>query len=140
MASPRKVRWWIAATGGLAVVAVGAALLLAARDPDTKRPPSERRQSTVTVQRRDFVRSIRLTGTVEAIQANTVSVPRLQGQGTTTMSLVITYLIRPGSMVKPGDLRSSREILEDLLKALDVHTEGKPFVDDATLIVLQRLP
>jgi sigma-B regulation protein RsbU (phosphoserine phosphatase) len=43
-------------------------------------------------------------------------------------------------LVKPGDLRPSREILEDLLKALDIHTDGKPFVDDATLIILQRLP
>jgi multidrug efflux pump subunit AcrA (membrane-fusion protein) len=123
MASPRKVRSWIAAAGGLAVVAVGAALLLAARDPETKGPTSERRQSTAAVERRDFVRSIRLTGTVEAIQATTVSVPRLQGQGTTTMSLVITYLIRPGSMVKPGDLLVEFDRQEQLKNALDRRAE-----------------
>ena len=44
------------------------------------------------------------------------------------------------NLVKPSDLRPSREILEDLLKSLDAHCDGKPFVDDATLIVLQRLP
>src|SRR5688572_28833726 len=104
MLSTNRARLWIPAVVIGLGLAIGAALLYA-RDPGSgASSPSERRQTTSAVTRRDIVRSIRIAGTVEAVQATTVSVPRLQGQGTTTMSLVITRLIRPGSLVKPGDL------------------------------------
>ena len=45
---------------------------------------------------------IRLSGTVEAVRASTVIVPRLAGQATN--SLVITYLVPPGTKVASGDL------------------------------------
>src|SRR5215218_7869756 len=60
------------------------------------------RATTATLTRRDFVRSVRLSGTVEAIQSMTISAPRLSGPN--SGSLVVTRLIRPGTTVVPGDL------------------------------------
>jgi HlyD family secretion protein len=57
------------------------------------------------------------------VQATTVSVPRLVGQGTTTMSLVITRLVRPGTMVKPGDLLVEFDRQDQLKNALDRRVE-----------------
>ena len=45
---------------------------------------------------------VRLHGTVEAVRSQTVVVPRLAGQ--ILPNLVITYLVKPGQPVKPGDL------------------------------------
>ena len=45
---------------------------------------------------------VRLHGTVEAVRSQTVIVPRLAGQ--TLPNLVITFLVKPGQPVKPGDL------------------------------------
>lgn len=45
---------------------------------------------------------LRLSGTVEAVRTRTVMVPRLAGQ--TLANLVITRLVTPGQLVKPGDL------------------------------------
>lgn len=123
MLSTKSARIWIP----VAVVAVGlgiGAALLSARDPDnSSASSSERRQTTYAVKRTDFVRSLRISGTVEAVEATTVSVPRLQGQGTTTMSLVITRLIRPGSLVKPGDLLVEFDRQDQLKNALDRRVE-----------------
>ena len=58
------------------------------------------RQGAVTVGRRDFVRGVRLSGTVEAVQSTTIAAPRLAGPN--TQSLVITRLVRPGSTVAAG--------------------------------------
>ncbi len=123
MLSTKSPRFWIPAAVVAAGLAVGAALL-SARDPNGNAgTASERRQTTFAVKRKDFVRSIRISGTVEAVQATTVSVPRLTGQGTTTMSLVITRLIRPGSPVKPGDLLVEFDRQDQLKNALDRRAE-----------------
>jgi HlyD family secretion protein len=79
------------------------------------------RQTSVTVARRDFVRSVRLSGTVEAVQSTTISAPRLSGPN--TQSLVITKLIRPGSAVKPGDLIVEFDRQQQLTNALDRRAE-----------------
>jgi multidrug efflux pump subunit AcrA (membrane-fusion protein) len=109
-------------SAGLLVAAVAGAALLYARDP--ARPESAqsgRRQATATVVRRDFVRSFRLTGSVEAVQATTISTPRLAGQN--MPSLVITRLIRAGTMVKPGDLIVEFDRQDQLKNALDRRVE-----------------
>jgi multidrug efflux pump subunit AcrA (membrane-fusion protein) len=79
------------------------------------------RQDSVTVSRRDFVRSVRLSGTVEAVQSTTVSAPRLSGPN--TMSLVITRLIRPGTAVKRGDLIVEFDRQQQITNALDRRAE-----------------
>ena len=70
--------------------------------------------------RRD-VRTVRLSGTVEAVQSTTISAPRLSGPN--TMSLVITRLIKPGSAVKPGDLIVEFDRQQQLTNALDRRAE-----------------
>jgi HlyD family secretion protein len=105
----------------LVSVATGAALMRA-RDPDnSETAQSGQRQTVATISRQDFVKSIRLAGTVEAVQATTVSTPRLAGQ--TVPSLVITRLIRAGVMVKPGDLLVEFDRQEQLKNALDRRVE-----------------
>jgi HlyD family secretion protein len=79
------------------------------------------RHGSVTVTRRDFVRAVRLSGTVEAVQSTTVSAPRLSGPN--TMSLVITRLVRPGSAVKAGDLIVEFDRQQQLTNALDRRAE-----------------
>ena len=118
MAHKAALRVWIAAVGVVALVIAGV-VLLSARDPQTGEP--DRREATWTVTRRDFVRSVRLSGTVEAVEATTISTPRLAGQNTN--SLVITHLVRPGTIVKAGDLVVEFDRQEQLKNALDRKVE-----------------
>ena len=90
-------------------------------DAQARTAESGGRQANVTVSRRDFVRSVRLSGTVEAVQSTTISAPRLSGPN--TQSLVITRLIRPGSAVKPGDLIVEFDRQQQLTNALDRRAE-----------------
>lgn len=101
------------------VLAGAAAVSFAFGAPD---PPQARgRDATVTVHRRDFVRSIRIAGTVEAVEATTVSTPRLAGQN--NQSLVITHLVRPGRIVAKGDLIVEFDRQDQLKNALDRRVE-----------------
>ena len=118
--TPSVRRWMTGFVLLAAAVGVSAAALRSARDPD-RQTDTGRRATTATIARRDFVRSLRLSGTVEAVQATTVSVPRLAGQN--VPSLVITRLIRAGSMVQPGDLLVEFDRQEQLKNALDRRAE-----------------
>jgi HlyD family secretion protein len=115
MPIPRRARPWLGAAVILAVIGVGAAISAGDPEPMTE---SGRRQSTSTVKRREFVRSLRLSGTVEAVQAVTISTPRLAGQSSAA-SLVITRLVRPGTIVQPGDLIVEFDRQEQMKNALD---------------------
>lgn len=84
-------------------------------------PAGQARAATATLTRRDFVRSIRLNGTVEAVQATTVAAPRLAGPGTN--SLVITQLIKGGSKAAPGDVLVVFDRQLQLQTALDRRAE-----------------
>lgn len=99
---------WFSAAGGRAV---------AAADQSS----AGGRRSTFTVERRDFVRALRLSGTVEAIQSTTIAVPRLSGPN--SQSLVITKLIRPGSGVDAGDLVVEFDRQQQVTNALDRRAE-----------------
>jgi multidrug efflux pump subunit AcrA (membrane-fusion protein) len=83
--------------------------------------PDDRGLATVTVKRQDFVRSVRLNGTVEAVNATTMSAPRLAGQNNN--SLVIMRLIPNGSTVKAGDPLVEFDRQEQLRNALDRRAE-----------------
>lgn len=116
---PRFRTWMVVL---LLFVSVGAvAALRTERDPASVPVQAGGRQPTVQVKRQEFVRSLRLAGTVEAVQATTISVPRLAGQ--TIPSLVITRLIRPGTMVKAGDLIVEFDRQDQLKNALDRRVE-----------------
>ena len=120
---PRASRSRLLLACGALVVIIGAgAALMSARDPERSDPAqSGRRQTTAVVARRDFVQAVRLMGMVEAVQATTISVPRLAGQN--TPSLVVTRLIRAGAPVKPGDLLVEFDRQDQLKNALDRRVE-----------------
>jgi HlyD family secretion protein len=92
-----------------------------AQSPDSQGTTRVGRGEVFTVARRDFIRSIRLSGTVEAIQSTTVSTPRLSGPNAN--SLVITRLVRAGSTVNPGDLIVEFDRQQQISNALDRRAE-----------------
>jgi HlyD family secretion protein len=103
-------------------VLAGAAVFVYARQPSGDgQPETGRSQQTLTVARRDFVRAVRLSGTVEAVESTTIAAPRLSGPNSN--SLIITKLVRPGSTVSPGDLIVEFDRQEQLKNALDRRAE-----------------
>jgi HlyD family secretion protein len=107
---------------GLAgVFILGARVWSSAGSSDPQAPGSGGRSDVYKVARRDFIRSIRLSGTVEAIQSTTISTPRLSGPNTN--SLVITRLVRPGSTVAAGDLIVEFDRQQQISNALDRRAE-----------------
>ena len=114
-------RLWIAIAVVLVSVATGAALM---RVRDSGRPESGqsgRRPATATVKRQDFVRMVRLSGTVEAVESTTIATPRLAGPN--SQSLVITKLIKAGAPVEKGDLLVEFDRQTQLATALDRRAE-----------------
>ena len=105
---------------GALVVAGVATTSFSARDPQTP-GAGGRRDSTYTVTKRDFVRSIRLSGTVEAIESTTIQAPRISGPGSN--SLIITRLVKAGTTVTPGDLLVEFDRQLQLQTALDRRAE-----------------
>ena len=122
---PPKVysRLWIAAIVVLVSVATGAALMRS-RDPGIPDSgQSNRRSTTATVTRQDFLRTVRLSGTVEAVESTTVAAPRLSGPNSN--SLVITKLVKPGTRVEKGDLIVEFDRQTQIATALDRRAELK---------------
>ncbi len=106
----------------VAVVVAGTAVCagrftLGARAPD----PRGQVPTTIVVKRQDFVRSVRLNGTVEAVEATSIAAPRIAGQNNN--SLVIMHLIKAGTTVKPGDMIVEFDRQEQLRNALDRRAE-----------------
>jgi HlyD family secretion protein len=77
--------------------------------------------STTVLKRTDFVRSVRLAGTVEAVQATSIVAPRLSGQNQN--SLVIMRLIKAGTTVNAGDPLVEFDRQDQLRNALDRRAE-----------------
>lgn len=84
-------------------------------------PSSLTDPATVTVRRGSFVRGVRVAGTVEALRASTIMVPRLAGQ--TTPSLVITRLVGAGRRVRAGDVLVEFDRQDQTRIALDRRAE-----------------
>ncbi len=103
------------------VLVAGAAVVLSTRAAAVTPQGARGRESTATVTLRDFVRSVRLSGTVEAVESTTIAAPRLSGPNTN--SLVITSLIHPGTKVLPGDILVEFDRQVQLQNALDRHAE-----------------
>jgi len=111
-------RLWVALSVLAGAATLGAALLTA-RAPQA--PQASRREGTATIKRRDFVKSVRLSGTVEAVESTTLSAPRLSGPSSN--SLVITRLVGAGAPVKKGDLVVEFDRQTQLATALDKRAE-----------------
>jgi HlyD family secretion protein len=97
-----------------------AALLAPSRAGQAAAGPRAR-DATTTVERGDFVRTLRLTGTVEAVESTTVATPRLSGPAMTSM--VITRLVPPGTRVRQGDLLVEFDRQNQVQTALDRRAE-----------------
>lgn len=105
------------AVAGLAL----AGLSLRARVPEQ----AGAAQATVVVKKGDFLRTVRLAGTVEAVQATAIQAPRLSGQNNN--SLVIMRLIKAGETVRPGDPLVEFDRQDQLRNALDRRAELNDF-------------
>jgi HlyD family secretion protein len=88
-------------------------------DPDPSAIP-------VRAERRDFRRTVRLNGTVEAVQSYTVIAPRLAGQ--TAMTMVITKLIGNGTLVREGDILIEFDRQTQVKNVLDRQAEYEDLV------------
>ena len=106
------------------VIAGGFLMRASARTPGAQSGTAAPSGSLV-VKRQDFVRSLRLTGTVEAVQATTIATPRLAGQNNN--SLVIMTLVRAGQAVRPGDLLVEFDRQEQIRNSLDRQAELNDF-------------
>ena len=102
------------AVAGIAV----AGLSVRARTAEQTSTPA---LATTLLKRTDFVRSVRLAGTVEAVQATSIVAPRLSGQNQN--SLVMMRLIKAGTTVKAGDPLVEFDRQEQLRNALDRRAE-----------------
>ena len=120
----KKPLYFVAAAAvvGLAIAA-GGTLSLRARSTEAQSATAT--PATVTVKRGDFLRTVRLAGTVEAVQATAIPAPRLSGQNPN--SLVIMRLIKAGTSVKPGDPLVEFDRQEQLRNALDRRAELTDF-------------
>jgi multidrug efflux pump subunit AcrA (membrane-fusion protein) len=117
----RRFRLWVPAALLVVVAAMGV-VMLSAGDPDSPGSAQSSRQlSPFTVSKRDFIRSVRLSGTVEAVESTTITTPRLSGPGTN--SLVITRLVPAGAAVRKGDLIVEFDRQVQLAAALDRRAE-----------------
>src|SRR5436190_14313140 len=104
------------------IVAAGMYMRPQARTADQ---PGVQASASAVVKRQDFVRSVRLSGTVEAVQATSIAAPRLAGQNNN--SLVVLRLIKAGTTVKPGDPLIEFDRQEQIRNALDRRAELTDF-------------
>ncbi len=97
-----------------------------------KRPAKTEAQAseavgTVKVERRDFVHTLRLAGTTEAVQSRAVLVPQLSGQNFGQM--VITKLTPAGTKVKQGEVLVEFDRQGQIKAFLDKQAEYHDLVD-----------
>ena len=83
--------------------------------------------ATATVERRNFVRSVRIHGIVEALQSYTVAAPRLAGPG--QGPLIITKLAPSGAAVNRGDLLVEFDRQNQIKIALDRQAEYRDLIE-----------
>jgi HlyD family secretion protein len=80
-------------------------------------------QQFVTVSRGDFVRSLRLQGTTEAVQYFGIAAPQITGGG--MGQLTVTKLVHSGTVVHKGDVLVEFDRQDQMKIALDRETEYK---------------
>ena len=114
-AAPKKSLWWV--WGLLAVVALAVVWGIASRRSASSAQGSAEPPRTAKVDKRDFVRSVRVAGTVEAVEAHPVAAPRLAGQAAST--LVITKMLAGGVHVQKGDIVAEFDRQTQIRNALD---------------------
>lgn len=128
----KRSRWmWMGAGIVLGVLVIW--LVMARRAARTDTPDATADLSaapalrTASVKRGDFVRTLRLNGTTEAIQARPIAAPRLQVQGLST--LVVTHLVPSGTRVKKGELLVEFDRQAQIKSALDRQADYLDFLE-----------
>jgi len=106
---------YVAGAGVLVTAAV--ILLTGVFTRSSAQSPHGGATSTVQVARKDFVRTRRLNGTVEAVESTSIPAPRLGGQNNN--SLVIMRLVDNGATVKAGDVLVEFDRQDQIRNALD---------------------
>ena len=114
--------WWV--IGLVVALVLGFAIFKSLRRAEPTANPAA---SVFTVQATDFVHTVRLTGTVEAVNFLAIAAPRLSGPGLGT--LVITQLTPSGSHVKKGDLLVQFDQQQQIRNALDQEATYRDFVE-----------
>ena len=114
-APPKRRRITLLVVLILGIVTIAALLIWQGLKPS--RNQTNVQVAVTTVKRTDFVRSIRLHGTVEAINFLAIAPPRLSGPG--MGSLVITKLAPSGSHVSKGNLLVQFDQQQQIKNALD---------------------
>lgn len=115
---------WLIAVVVLVALAGLAALIVRATRTRTGAGNSTR---TYLVQPRDWLQSVRITGTVEAAESYVISAPTLAGGQFS--SLTITKLVAAGTHVNKGDLLVEFDRQDQLKNALDKEAEYKDFLE-----------
>lgn len=123
--SRRNRNWFIAAIVVAAVVL--ATLALRPSTTDTRHETGAEIARTAIVERRDFVRTVRVHGIVEAVESHGIAAPRLSGQN--LGSLIITKLVKNGSAVRRGDVLVEFDREAQAKNILDKKAEYLDLVD-----------
>jgi multidrug efflux pump subunit AcrA (membrane-fusion protein) len=110
----------------LLVVGVMAGVLLALRSRRAN-PTSGAVSGTVKAERRTFLHTLRVTGTLEAVRSHSVLAPRLAGSATGAM--VVTKLVRTGERVKQGDLLAEFDRQSQIKNLLDKQAEYRDLLN-----------
>jgi len=119
---PPRVNRLYVAIASIAVVAIVAGLWLwHARRGERAEAGGSATISTAKVERRTFVRTLRLSGTLEAVHSYSVLAPRLTGGDYGEM--ILTKLTRGGTRVKKGDLLAEFDREAQLKAFLDKQAE-----------------
>jgi HlyD family secretion protein len=104
-------------------IIVGGVIVIRRGQTTTETPGSVER--IAKVERRDFVYSVRVQGTVEAVVAHPIVAPRLAIQ--TANQLTLTTLLPTGTHVKKGDLLAEFDRQAQTRDALDRQAEYDDF-------------
>jgi len=123
--SPGSWMRWIWAVLVVAIIVAGAAYF-AKRRTQSGGDFGGEVQRTAVVKQGDFVTTVRLGGTVEAVESHPVEAPRLAIQSAN--ALVLTTLLPTGAHVHKGDLVAEFDRQSQIRDALDRQGEYNDFV------------
>jgi HlyD family secretion protein len=117
----QKPSFWLL-LAAIAIVVIGGVVI---RKGQTTTQTSGDVQRIGKVERRDFVRTVRVQGTVEAVVAHPIEAPRLAIQ--TANQVTLTTLLPTGTHVKKGDLLAEFDRQAQTRDALDRKAEYDDF-------------
>ncbi len=91
---------------------------------------------TAKAERRDFVRAVRVNGTVEAVQSHPIAAPRLAGAQ--SGSITITKLLTTGTKVHTGDLLVEFDRQAQIRTAQDREADYNDFVQQINKLLANQ--